>query len=153
MKTKINILAMFALLLFSCNTNKKMQNIKIEPLSPYHYEFRDSDNNLDKIDYYFLKGDFQVNDNLKKELQDFITNYSKTNTKTYAYNSLYIYKETEELNNDYKGNKSSFDGLNKELIAYVRFNNNQLDIFYILEEGNVVFDLIKNQETNFEFEQ
>lgn len=153
MKTKINILAMFALLLFSCNTNKKMQNIKIEPLSPYHYEFRDSDNNLDKIDYYFLKGDFQVNDNLKKELQDFITNYSKTNTKTYAYNSLYIYKETEELNNDYKGDKSSFDGLNKELIAYVRFNNNQLDIFYILEEGNVVFDLIKNQETNFEFEQ
>lgn len=153
MKTKINILAMFALLLFSCNTNKKMQNIKIEPLSPYHYEFRDSDNNLDKIDYYFLKGDFQVNDNLKRKLQDFITNYSKTNTKTYTYNSLYIYKETEELNNDYKGDKSSFDGLNKELIAYVRFNNNQLDIFYILEEGNVVFDLIKNQETNFEFEQ
>lgn len=153
MKTKINIITVFALLLFSCNTNKKMQNIKIEPLSPYHYEFKDSENNLDKIDYFFLKGDFQVNDNLKKELHDFITNYSKTNTKKYAYNSVYIYKETKELNNAYKGDKSSFDGLNNEIIAYVRFNNNELDIFYILEEGNVVFDLIKNQETNFEFEQ
>lgn len=73
-KTYTYILLIFALLLFSCNTNKKMQNIKIEPLSHYHYEFRNND-------------------------------------------------------------------------------NNQLDTFYILEEENVVFDLIKNQETNFEFEQ
>ncbi|SKB91589.1 hypothetical protein SAMN05660841_03065 [Sphingobacterium nematocida] len=140
------------LIIISCNSNcQEEKNIKIEPLHPVHFEFIDSEDNLCNIDYFFLEGDFQINDDLKNKLKDFITNYS--NNKMYAFNSVYIYKETEVLNKEYRGDESSFDGFNTDLIAYVRFRNNEPDIFYILEKGSVVFDLIADKEVDFEFEQ
>lgn len=142
------------LMIVSCNSNyRKVKNIKIESLHPNHYEFMDSKGNLCNIDYFFLKGDFQVNDDLKSKLKDFISAYNHNHNKMYAFNSVYIYKETEELNKEYRGDKNSFDGFIADLIVYVRFRNNEPDIFYILEKGNVVFDQIADKEVDFDFEQ
>jgi hypothetical protein len=153
MKSNFQILSIILIFLVSCNKNKNTQNSKIHPLSPYHYKFNDTDDNLNNINYYFLSGTFEIDENLKKLLKDFIDDYSKNENDNYAYNSVYIYKETNFLNENYKGDKSSFDGRNKELIAYVRFNYKEIDIFYLLDQGNVIFDFVKNKEVDFEFEQ
>ncbi|MFD2907365.1 hypothetical protein ACFSX9_01315 [Flavobacterium ardleyense] len=153
MKARNYVLLVIIILLFSCNKNNKTPNLEIEALSPYHYEFKDSDGNLDNINYYFLKGDFQIDEHLKKHVKDFIYSYGKSQKGVYVFNSVYIYKETAFLNTNYKGNEGSFDGSNNDLIAYARFDNNQLDVFYLLDEGNVIFDIIKNKEVDFEFQQ
>ena len=153
MKSNFQILSIILIFLVSCNKNKNTQNSKIHPLSPYHYDFKDNDENLNNINYYFLSGNFEIDENLKTHLKDFIDDYGKDEKTIYAYNSVYIYKETNILNRKFKDDKSSFDGHNKDLIAFARFNKNELDIFYILEEGNVVFDLLKNENVTFEFEQ
>lgn len=141
-------------ILISCNSNHKMknQNIEIKPLSPFHNEFIDHEGSLNNIDYFYISDNNSLNNLFYKQLEDIITDHQKNILSKYKFYSIYIYKKTDELNKNYKKDKNSFDGHNKDLIAYIRFENKKLDIFYIIVDGNVTYDMIEKKETDFEFE-
>ena len=151
MKTSIILLSS---ILISCNSNKKMenQNIEITPLSPFHHEFIDQNGKLNNIDYYYMSGNYSSNDEFNKQLEDIIISRQKNISSKYNFFSIYVYRKTKEINENYKKDKNLFDGHNNDLIAYIRFEEKKLDMFYIIEEGIVTYDLLNKKETNFEFE-
>ena len=57
------------------------------------------------------------------------------------------------INQKYTGGKAGLDGHNNDLIAYVRYNQCTIDIFYITEKGNVIYDMLYGKEEQFEFDQ
>ena len=67
--------------------------------------------------------------------------------------SFYIYKKTASLNADSNLQKEDFDGRNRDLIAYIRFNESKHDIFYILKEGHVIYDARKKEKISFDFSE
>lgn len=141
----------------SCNSkmqNKNQtENIKLKPLSPYTFEFKGKNEASNRIDYFYLKGKFQYEDILYRKLNKIISEHYKKTKNQYKLFSIYIYKETEELNESYDKTRESFDGKNNDLLAYVRFSNTVNDIFYIIENGFVIYDCVNEKSLNFEFEQ
>lgn len=138
----------------NCNQNKNMDtvnNFELKPLSPFKYEFK-VDNQYNRIDYYYLDGNFHLNKVYFQELKRKIDKmYTSVGHKHFY--SVYIYKKTENLNHLSQHNKSWLDGENQNLLSFVRFNEGINDIFYILKDGTVIYDMIENKETNFEFDE
>ncbi len=149
---------LFISILISCNQNEKMKreenyNLRIKPLSPYSYEFRDNQNNLNNIVYFYLDeelaNDFSLNEKIEKTI---MSQYNKVDSK-YVFNSIYIYRKTNILNNKYSAKSNSFDGFNDDLLVYARFVNKKLDMCYVIDKGIVTYNVIENKKVNFEFEQ
>lgn len=99
------------------------------------------------IKTYFLDGGYLT-----------ATHYINYNTNDWTltntiYETQYVYTETDKFNNSYNKPREFFDGKNKNLIAYIRFTDSINDIFYILDNGIVVYDCVDNKPSNFEFEK
>ena len=154
---KTYILLLF-IILFSCNSNQKMEpkNIKITPLSPYTQEHKNAKNDLVREDFFYLSGTYTLNDKFYINLNDIINNHKKNNNdKKYTFYAIYIFKETEELNKNFNIDKDvSSDSYNSDLLAHVLFKNNELYLFNIIDNGNIVYDLIENKKvTDLEFDE
>ncbi|WP_312078959.1 hypothetical protein [Chryseobacterium sp.] len=148
MKNLIILLILFV----ACNQNKS-QDLQLIALSPKTYEFKAGENR-NRIDYFYLEGQFSYNvEEYEKLKQKIDEKTAAVNTKSYHLYSVYIYKETNVINKDYKGEREAFDGHNEDLIAYVRYTDGKMDIFYMIEKANVVYDAVSGKEENFEFDQ
>lgn len=158
MKVKLFIICF---ILISCNSkiessnNNQIKNesFNINPLKPYSYEFVGENASLNRIDYFYLSGKLDYNKNFYKELQKTVYDKEKEIKNNYNLYSIYIYRETEELNASYNEPRESFDGKNKDLIAYIRFAENINDIFYIIKDGKVIYDCVEDSPMSFEFDQ
>tara|TARA_R110000751_G_C13790742_1_gene482098 strand:- start:5908 stop:6378 length:471 start_codon:yes stop_codon:yes gene_type:complete len=154
-----NILFFLVLILISCNN--KMQNnnqiedkeLAIKPLSPFFYEFTGKNNMLNRIDYFYLEGDFEYNTAYFNKLQKLIDDHKKNIENKYNLYSIYIYKKTEELNSTYNKTREFLDGKNNDLILYNRYIDNKTDILYYIKNSDVIYDGIEKKKVNFEFEQ
>ncbi|MFV0306099.1 MAG: hypothetical protein ACK5IC_11540 [Moheibacter sp.] len=127
-------------------------NFELKPLSPYSHMFKGRNNMENRIDYYYLNKLPSNDVQFYQQLKDSVFLLAE---KRYDFNlySIYIYKETDELNEKFNKQKLWLDGHNKDLIAYIRFNNGENDIFYIIQNEIVIFDNVKNEKVYFEFEQ
>lgn len=135
------------------NKEAQVEDFILNPLHPYTYEFEGNNSTHNKIDYFYLSGAFEYGITYYTALQKGINEKQKEATNNYKLYSIYVYKETEELNKSYNKPREYFDGKNKDLIAYVRFKDSINDIFYILDNGYVVYDCVANKPLNFEFEE
>lgn len=148
MKNLIILLTLFV----ACIQNKS-EDFQLVALSPITYEFKAGENK-NRIDYFYVEGNFSYDnadyERLKKKIDE---KTSTIDTKNYQLYSVYIYRKTEVLNQQYKEGKEGLDGHNQDLIAYIRYEKGNRDIFYIIEKGNVVYDVLSNKEEDFEFEQ
>ena len=141
---------LFTLLIISCTTMQESYTIHI--LHPGHFEFTGQDNSQNEINYYFLSGEFKMGKPLSAPLLKKLSEtYKPTAGKTLS--SVYVYRETGELNQRFNKDRSYFDGHEKDLLAYIRYSGTKLDIYYLLNDGKVVYDGVENKETNFEFDQ
>lgn len=150
----MRLLFLVFLIITSCNSINKMnkQNIEINKLLPSGYEFIGQNGEKNKIDYYYLKGDLVYDTTQYLQIRDFIdSNVSEQDN--YSTYSVYIYKESELINEGFEKDLKWLDGKNEDIISYVRFQDGQNDMFYILKKGKVVYDLILNEKQDFEFEQ
>lgn len=147
-------LLLFTLLVFQfCNQKKSMDSqrkFELKPLNSITYEFS-VDGNNNRIDYFFIDGNFLYEEEYYHEIEKKIRNYYPSEKK-HLY-SIYIYNKTDEINDSFNKERKWLDGENKNLISYIRLTEGVPDIFYILKDGNVVYDNIKNKEINFEFDQ
>lgn len=150
---------MFCFIVCSCvekTPHKNKEHLKdaiIKPLSPYTYEFEGQNKTWNRIDYFYLKGEVSYSEDFYKQVQKAIEMHVSPFDKEYDFFSIYVYKETDELNASYDKPRVYFDGKTKDLLAYVRLNPKQIDLFYILNNGIVIYDLIKKSPRNFEFDE
>lgn len=136
-----------------CNQNINMNSQKkfeLEPLTSIKYEFT-TDGNKNRIDYFFIDGNFLYKKEYYDEIEQQIRKYYPSEKK-HLY-SIYIYNKTDEINESFNKEREWLDGENNNLVAYIRLKEGVKDIFYILKEGSVVYDAIENKETDFEFDQ
>ncbi len=132
---------------------KQNQDFNLIKLPPNSYEFK-AGKNTNRIDYLYLDGYFKYEIDGYKKIQNKIEERFKSEEiKSYHLYSIYIYNKTDVLNDSYSSGTEGLDGYNNELIAYIRYKDGEPDIFYIVKNANVIFDLIKNEKANFEFDQ
>ncbi|MBD3905418.1 hypothetical protein NAL32_13665 [Chryseobacterium sp. Ch-15] len=124
--------------------------MKLIPLSPKMYEFS-VDEKLNKIEYFFLEGANEIPENHK--LIEKLVAQEALNIDNYNAFSIYIYKKTDRFNKEYKGDNESFDGYNRDILAYIRYTKGKQDTFYFLENGKVIYDNFKKEKVNFEFDE
>lgn len=146
-----NLIILFTLFV-ACIQNKS-EDLQLVALSPKTYEFKAGENK-NRIDYFFAEGNFSYNtseyENLKNKIDEKIKD---VNAKEYHLYSVYIYKETSIINKEYKNGREGLDGHNEDLLAYLRYSEGKMDIFYIINKGNVVYDKLSGKEESFEFDQ
>ena len=146
-----NLIILFTLFV-ACIQNKS-EDLQLVALSPKTYEFKAGENK-NRIDYFFAEGNFSYNtseyENLRNKIDEKIKD---VNVKEYHLYSVYIYKETGIINKEYKNGREGLDGHNKDLLAYLRYSEGRMDIFYIIDQGNVVYDKLSGKEESFEFDQ
>lgn len=146
-----NLIILF-ILFVACIQNKS-EDLQLVALSPKTYEFKAGENK-NRIDYFFAEGNFSYNtseyENLRNKIDEKIKD---VNVKEYHLYSVYIYKETSTINKEYKNGREGLDGHNKDLLAYLRYSEGKMDIFYIIDKGNVVYDKLSGKEESFEFDQ
>ncbi|AKK73011.1 hypothetical protein OK18_10650 [Chryseobacterium gallinarum] len=146
-----NLIILFTIFV-ACIQNKS-EDFQLTALSPVTYEFKARENK-NRIDYFYAKGNLSYNtatyEKLKKAIDD---KTASVPIKGYHLYSIYVYKQTDVINKQYKGGKEGLDGHNADLLAYVRYSGGKPDIFYITENGNVIYDMLSGKEENFEFDQ
>ncbi|SFC44240.1 hypothetical protein [Kaistella jeonii] len=134
--------------------NNKTIDFKLNSLPPTTYEFKSEGKN-NRIDYWFSEGDFVYQKKEYIKLKAIVAEKadSVTDLQGYTLYSMYIYKKTDILNANYDKGREGLDGHNQDLLAYIRFNKGKMDVFYILKDGNVIYDAVSGKAENFEFEQ
>jgi len=146
-----NLIILFTLFV-ACIQNKS-EDLQLVALSPKTYEFKAGENK-NRIDYFFAEGNFSYNTSEYENLRNTINEKIKDVTiKEYHLYSVYIYKETSIINKEYKNGREGLDGHNEDLLAYLRYSEGKMDIFYIINKGNVVYDKLSGKEESFEFDQ
>lgn len=150
---KFTIFTVGSMLLIASCGQKVSEDIELVALSPVTYKLNER-NYINRVDYFYVKGPFLYNSNYYQHLKKLIDERTATiDLKVFRYYSIYIYRETGMINDDFKGGKKMLDGHNKDLIAYLRYIRGKRDIFYMIDQGNVVFDLVAFKEDRFEFDQ
>jgi len=146
-------------LLFSCNSHQTMNKTKIElhPLSPVSYEFKDpapeSKSLTDRADFFYTDADKYLTEEQRKELFDAVSAQKNKIEGSYNALSIYVYKKTDKLNPAYKGSFQDIKGVyDNDLLSYTRWMNGKMDIFYIIKEGNVVYDMVEKADVTPPFE-
>ena len=146
-----NLIILFTLFV-ACIQNKS-EDLQLIALSPKTYEFKAGENK-NRIDYFFAEGNFSYNssgyENLRNKIDEKI---KEVNVKEYHLYSVYIYKETGVINKEYKNGREGLDGHNQDLLAYLRYSEGKMDIFYIIDQGNVMYDKLSDKEESFQFDQ
>lgn len=159
-----NLIFIISLVLISCNS--KMQNkdqsnenakveeksFSIKPLYPFNYEFEGEKDKLNRIDYYYISGDFQYNKSDYDRLQKMIEAKRQSIETDYYLYSIYVFHETDELNESYNKPREYFGAKYKDMASYIRYKNGVKNIFYILKDSYVIYDYLKNEKVDFEFE-
>lgn len=154
MRIKPTIKNLFILLtLFvSCHEHES-KDFSFSPLHPVTYEFK-AGQKFNRIDYFYVDGAFSYKNSDYEKLQNKIDKkIAIVPTTNYDLYSVYIYKKTDVINKTYTGGREGLDGRHQDIIAYIRYSEGHPDIFYIIQKGNVVYDLLSGQREDFEFDQ
>lgn len=135
-------------IMLSCRTKPdKIVELRIGPLSPFHYSFSNHDKRFSRNvnDYYFLNEELANDSILGRSVLVWLQTKSPKDKRT-NYHSIYIYNQTELLNRNFKGARDDLTGIhNKDLRAYIRFTRNKLDILYLIKDGKVTYDVLKQE--------
>ncbi len=135
-------------LLSACDLNPPSTvgklEMKLTPLSPFSYEFS-GQAGKSRNDYYFTP--VQRDDpTIKETIGNLVKAAMEKSSTDYERYSIYVYEQTDMLNGNYAGSADDLRGVyDNNLISYARWNKGALDVFYYIESGNVVYDLLNQK--------
>ena len=140
----------------ACDRGKKVEEnaqiLHLTGLSPYRHEFSNS-NGYNRIDYFFTQKADRLNPAFRKILYKAVLKEKAKLDSTYDLYSIYVYEKSKQLDENFSGTHDQIRGVyDNSLISYSRWRKNRLDIFYIIQKGNAVFDLLKNRTIKPPFE-
>lgn len=147
---------LLSICLFACNQTKIDHSFALTPLSPYKYEFAKKDTlgeeTKNRIDYYFTEQKQKPASVLANALLRSIKKM-QTNENLYRLHSVYVYRKTVVLNADFKGHRTDLSGIHdNDLSAYLRWTGGEQDIFWLVENGKVVYDGLAKKPVEHPFE-
>jgi len=71
------------------------------------------------------------------------------NVSEYFGYSIYVYEKTDIINESFTGGMVDLQRRYDEaLISYTRWTDGTLDIFYYMESGNIVYDILEKEEVS-----
>lgn len=118
--------------------------LQLTPLAPYLYEFS-NEQGKNRIDYFFINQENNNDAQFRDALYQLVVSKKPQNINEYALYSIYMYRKTEQLNERFTAKAdflraTYFD----DVISYSRWNKGHLDMFYLIKNGDVMFDMIDN---------
>jgi len=138
--------------------SKKKTKINLHSLNPVSYEFKDpapaeGKSLVDRADFFYADADKYLTEEQQKQLFEVVKAQKDKISGNYNALSIYVYKKTDKLNTTYKGSFQDIKGVyDNDLLSYTRWMNGKMDIFYIIKDGNVVYDMAENKEVSPPFE-
>ncbi|MCU7918077.1 MAG: hypothetical protein KZQ95_06920 [Candidatus Thiodiazotropha sp. (ex Epidulcina cf. delphinae)] len=126
--------------------------MQLKALSPNTYEFS-NDTGKYRVDYFYLDTVYRADPGFREALRALVEKAHAKVPPAYDVSSIYVYRKTEMLNQDFSGNADALRGVyDNDLVSYSRWNQQAIDVFYLIDEGNVVFDLISNEAVSVPWE-
>ncbi len=150
------VLLPFLCLLLACETETQTPStplsgkimLNLKPLSPYTHEFT-TQNNKNRNNYFFSNPINWQDILFRTELQKQLEAIKAQSPRGYVLFSVYVYNHTDVLNAHFNGTADSLSGIyDNDLISYARWNQDKLDIFYLIDSGNVVYDMLKKRNVS-----
>lgn len=122
--------------------------MELTPLSPYKHTFSGQYGNS-RADYFFSsRGDWR-DAGYRARLVDLVRNTAGDAPKDFDSYSLYVYEKTATLNAGFDGDADALRGVHDaDLISFTRWTRGKMDIFYLIEDGDVVYDVLEDEAIN-----
>jgi hypothetical protein len=100
-----------------------------------------------------MKGDLAFDKKGYGQLKEQIVRYvDQVPVGEYGLYSIYVYRETDVLGETYVQGKAGLEGHRKDMVSYIRYTKGVPDIFYVIKDGEVVYDVLTEQGLSFDFE-
>lgn len=128
--------------------------VELQPLSPYVHRFA-TEAGPGRIDYYFVAPPRRLDARFRARLREAVEAAASNSADEAALRSIYVYRARDGIGAAFRGTPETLRGRHfNALLSYTRWSGGQLDIFYIIESGRVVFDLLDNTPVSppWEFE-
>lgn len=108
-------------------------------------EFSDSEGKLNRIDYFAIDQEVLLSSNFMEDLKKWVNKEVQTQAKNYNLYSIYVYKVSQDF--DFKRDNAEKDLVSdrSRAVSYSRAVKGGIDMFYIIENEMVVFDVLKNR--------
>ena len=126
--------------------------LSLQPLSPVRHSFSGpAGPSLNR--YYVIAPGQRHTEGFRARLRTLIEAARDTSEPAPAMQSAYVYERNDTLNEGYQGSADSLRGVHDNaLVAYARWQGSRLDVLYLIEQGNVVYDLLLDQAIDPPFE-
>lgn len=128
--------------------------VELQPLSPYVHRFA-GEAGAGRIDYYFTAPPRRLDARFRARLREAVEAAARRNADGTTLRSIYVYKARDGIGAGFRGTPEALRGRHfNALLSYTRWSGGQLDIFYIIESGRVVFDVLEDRPVSppWEFE-
>ena len=128
--------------------------VELQPLSPRVAEATTAQGHV-RADYYFVDAPANWPSSRNPELQAAMARSRLAAGEGFDLYSVYIYRKTGTLDHRFQGDAAALRGVHDgDLLAYARWNRSGQDIAYLIDHGQVVFDMLAGRpiEPPFEFD-
>jgi hypothetical protein len=128
--------------------------VELQPLSPYVHRFA-TEAGAGRIDYYFVAPPRRLDARFRAGLREAVEAAARLNADGAALRSIYVYKARNGIGAGFRGTPETLRGRHfNALLSYTRWSGGQLDMFYLMESGRVVFDVLADTPVSppWEFE-
>jgi hypothetical protein len=138
-----------AALLAACDANRepagRNEPMHLVPLSPYCAESA-SPAGAHRSDYFLVERGHRADPGFRAALRRLVESAREGDISRYALYSVYVYERSERLNESFRGSADDLRGVyDGDLLGYARWHEGELDVFYLIESGRVVYDLLKDE--------
>ena len=119
---------------------------QLQPLTPFVYRF-DTPDGKARNNYYFIPTPRQLDAPFRRRLHELVEAAAKSaDTDDSAIHSIYVYRATQGIGAQFQGNHDALRGNHAEqLLSFARWSGGRLDMFYLIDKGQVIFDLLEDK--------
>ena len=133
----------------ACGANREgaepKEPMHLIPLSPYHAELAGPTGPGRSL-YFFVERGHRGDEGFRDALRRLVESAREGDISRYALYSIYVYERSEQVNEAFRGSADDLRGVHdQDLLGYARWNRGEVDVFYVIESGRVVFDLLANE--------
>lgn len=128
--------------------------VELQPLSPHVHRFT-GEAGAGRIDYYFIAPPRRLDARFRASLREAVEAAARRNADGATLRSIYVYTAHGGIGASFRGTPETLRSHHfNALLSYTRWSSGQLDMFYIIESGRVVFDVLENRPVSppWEFE-
>lgn len=119
--------------------------VELQPLSPYVHRFA-TEAGPGRIDYYYAEAPRRIDARFRSRLREAVQAAAGSQRDDSALRSIYVYRPLNGIGEHYRGTPETLRSEHLgELLSYTRWSQGELDMFYLIEAGEAVFDLLQDQ--------